>query len=604
MADVDERVAAKAGLEAAEEELQSLCASHAGTFVSVERRGRALEISLEELLTTVQSVESIVASTQEALEQEEEEGPGRARENSLAALSEKHRVRRRTLLQHSSLLELLELPSLMDACVRSNLYEEALSIAAFANTLERRHTEKNQVVLKVIAQVRSRQSDLRRYLLHSLKNQVTMPECLEIVTALRRLNSIDLERLQSGEKSNVERVFAAMELSLQVDFLEARDVWLDQPTTAASSAISYATSTSRNSSNSKAVLSHSTSEQLLDTIERYRTRMFEIATQFNAIFRAQQSSYSSNGTVPSSSNNNENRQVSISLLSMWTTRRIHSFLKILSPQLQLMDESGSLRDALDACIFFTGSMGRLGADFTAQLPPLFEQRLLAIVTNHWKDGINQLAETLKICREAGVASPLFSSTIVTMVSGAAGTDSEETEEGSSSSTIMMPPPRKLMALPPLGRLVNACLTGLNELRRCLLPGIFSQLREALEKEFLIETKNILHAHERAVMTPGLRGDAAKLRENAKEMKNSTKTIVFPYVRGALELSLGNGSGAKLQFDKVRKVVAPPAPPPPKPADTTAEGEAKQGEDTKDSTETQVPASAPETPTPVVESIKE
>mmetsp|Transcript_18780 Transcript_18780/g.52471 ORF Transcript_18780/g.52471 Transcript_18780/m.52471 type:complete len:605 (+) Transcript_18780:145-1959(+) len=604
MADVDERVAAKAGLEAAEEELQSLCASHAGTFVSVERRGRALEVSLEELLTTVQSVESIVASTQEALEQEEEEGPGRARENSLAALSEKHRVRRRTLLQHSSLLELLELPSLMDACVRSNLYEEALSIAAFANTLERRHTEKNQVVLKVIAQVRSRQSDLRRYLLHSLKNQVTMPECLEIVTALRRLNSIDLERLQSGEKSNVERVFAAMELSLQVDFLEARDVWLDQPTTAASSATSYATSTSRNSSNSKAVLSHSTSEQLLDTIERYRTRMFEIATQFNAIFRAQQSSYSSNGTVPSSSNNNENRQVSISLLSMWTTRRIHSFLKILSPQLQLMDESGSLRDALDACIFFTGSMGRLGADFTAQLPPLFEQRLLAIVTNHWKDGINQLAETLKICREAGVASPLFSSTIVTTVSGAAGTDSEETEEGSSSSTIMMPPPRKLMALPPLGRLVNACLTGLNELRRCLLPGIFSQLREALEKEFLIETKNILHAHERAVMTPGLRGDAAKLRENAKEMKNSTKTIVFPYVRGALELSLGNGSGAKLQFDKVRKVVAPPAPPPPKPAETTAEGEAKQGEDTKDSTETQVPASASETPTPVVESIKE
>eukprot|EP00536_Pseudo-nitzschia_multiseries_P002228 jgi/Psemu1/317843/estExt_fgenesh1_pm.C_290026 len=612
MADVDERIAAKAGLEAAEEELQSLCASHAGTFVSVERRGRALEVSLEELLGTVQSVESIVASTQEALEQEEENGPGRVRENSLAALSEKHRVRRRTLLQHSSLLELLELPSLMDACVRSNLYEEALSIAAFANTLERRHTEKNQVVLKVIAQVRSRQSDLRRYLLHSLKNQVTMPECLEIVTALRRLNSIDLERLQSGEKSSVERVFAAMELSLQVDFLEARDAWLDQPTTAATATASYTTSNPRNSNNSKAVLSNSTSEQLLDTIERYRTRMFEIATQFNAIFRAQQSSYSSNGGLPSSgSSNDDNGQVSVSLLSMWTSRRIYSFLKILSPQLQLMDESGSLRDALDACIFFTGSMGRLGADFTAQLPPLFESRLLAIVTNHWKEGTSQLAETLKICREAGVASPLFSSTIVSTSSSSIGnnTESEANGEGNASSTVMMPPPRKLMALPPLGRLVNACLTGLNELRRCLLPGIFSQLREAIEKEFLVETKNILHAHERAVMTPGLRGDAAKLRENAKDLKNSTKTIVFPYVRGALELSLGNESGAKLQFDKVRKVVAPPAPPapppaPPKPAETTAEETGEHGEDPKESTETPVPASATETPAPDVESAKE
>ncbi len=266
--DVDERVAAKAALEAAEEQLRSLCASHAGTFVAVERRGRALEAALEDLLDRVHTVQAQVTSTQQALEQEDD-----GRETTLAALSEKHRVRRRTLLQHSTLLELLELPSLMDACVRSNLYEEALSIAAFANTLERRHTEKNQVVMKVIAQVRSRQSDLRRYLLHSLKNQVTMPECLEIVTALRRLNSIDLERLQASEKPNLERVHAAMELSLEVDFLEARDSWLDQPPSTASATALFGIggpgSTSRGVGGK--VQSHS-SEQLLDTIERYRTR--------------------------------------------------------------------------------------------------------------------------------------------------------------------------------------------------------------------------------------------------------------------------------------------------------------------------------------------
>ncbi|CAN0570767.1 unnamed protein product, partial [Ectocarpus sp. 12 AP-2014] len=37
------------------------------------------------------------------------------------------------------LVELLEVPQLMDACVRSDLIEEALSIATFASTLERRH---------------------------------------------------------------------------------------------------------------------------------------------------------------------------------------------------------------------------------------------------------------------------------------------------------------------------------------------------------------------------------------------------------------------------------------------------------------------------------
>jgi hypothetical protein len=220
-----------------------------------------LETSLQDLLRSVKSVESQVSTSQNALEQEEE------KENSLAALSEKHRVRRRTLLQHSSLLELLELPSLMDACVRSNLYEEALSIAAFANTLERRHTEKNEVVLKVILQVRSRQSDLRRHLLHCLKNLVSMPQCLEMVTALRRLNSIDLER---QSETNLERVHAAMELSLQVDFLEARDTWLDQPANAANVPVGFGGSSRSTSSSNKSSM-HS-SELLLDTIERYRTR--------------------------------------------------------------------------------------------------------------------------------------------------------------------------------------------------------------------------------------------------------------------------------------------------------------------------------------------
>lgn len=254
--EADERAVAKAQLEATEELLRSLCASHAATFVSVERRGQALEAALRDLLSSVKVVETQVSTAKHALEQEEDS------EKSLAALSEKHRVRRRTLLQHSSLLELLELPSLMDACVRSNLYEEALSISAFANTLERRHTEKNEVVLKVIAQIRSRQSDLRRHLLHSLKNYVTMPQCLEIVTALRRLNSIDLER---QSETNLERVHAAMELSLQVDFLEARDAWLDLP--------SGVSSTAGSSSALRSSQVHvRSSEDLLDVIERYRTR--------------------------------------------------------------------------------------------------------------------------------------------------------------------------------------------------------------------------------------------------------------------------------------------------------------------------------------------
>ena len=301
--------------------------------------------------------------------------------------------------------------------------------------------------------------------------------------------------------------------------------------------------------------------------------MFEIATQFNAIFRAPQISHTVNGTASEngvgssgSRNNIRKNEVAVPLLSMWTSRRIQNFLKILSSHLQLMEDSGSLRDALDACVFFTGSMGRLGADFTAQLPVLFEQKLLALVLHIWKDGTNQLAETLKICRDAGVANPLVSSTAVTPSSLTTDNNNNNDSNGedydSCSSTKIMAPPRQLMALPPLGRLVNACLMGLNELRRCLMPGIFSQLRVAIEDDFLLETKNILHAHERAVLSPGLRGDAKKLRAIAKRMKNTTKSIIFPYIRGAVELSIGNDMGAKKHFEKLNDFLHPPPPSPP------------------------------------------
>lgn len=285
--------------------------------------------------------------------------------------------------------------------------------------------------------------------------------------------------------------------------------------------------------------------------------MFEIATQFNAIFRAQTNA----------------QKIAVSLLSMWTTRRVHSFLTMLKAELRHMEDSASLRDALDACVFFAASMGRLGADFTSLLPPLFEEKMVSLVEHFWKEGSNQLAETLKICREAGVVTPLSSSSSISPTINTQGSDVGDADLGP------MPPPRQLMAYPPLGRLVNAFLTGLNELRRCLLPGIFSQLRASLE-HVLDEIETILQANERAVMTPGLRGEAAELRAKAKEMHQVMTDIVTPYVRGALELSLGNEIGAKIHHEKLIEFLNPPPPV------EEMEAETEQGESNQETAKDQ------------------
>jgi hypothetical protein len=447
----------------------------------------------------------------------------------------------------------------MDACVRSNLYDEALSIAGLANTLEHRSLDPSTtsqesaggsgssgghlVVQQVVQQIRQRQLDLRQQLWQRLSQaSVTLPDCLEVVTALRRLNAIDLEGRAKGRlptttssssggstsHKDLEALHAAMEVQLQIDFLEARDVWLES---------SSSTSAGRTTTNPA---SHG--EDLLDTVERYRTRVFEIATQFNAIFRA------NSGSATSS---RRNALTPVALLRLWMSRRIQGFLQTLATALADVTETSTLRDALEAALFFATSVARLGADFTARLPALFEPVLVKLIAVAWKDGVKQLAETLVTCREAGVATPLMTGSLERTESDMGG--AEDSAQGQP-----MRPPRLLLEYPPLARLVNAYLVGLNELRRCLLPGVVTTLETTL-LESIVEIRQVLTANERAVHVAGLSGQAQQLRQASVTYRELLSQVVEPYLLGSLQAAVGNVVEAQKQYVILRTNLQPPEP---------------------------------------------
>ena len=206
---------------------------------------------------------------------------------------------------------------------------------------------------------------------------------------------------------------------------------------------------------------------------------------------------------------------------------MESFLSRLEEGLATVNDTGSLRDILDATVFFASSIGRVGADFQSLLPPLFDSKLVYIVIGHWARGLESLSNSLLICRDAGVATPLFNDK--------ATFDESTADESIDDVSLIVP--RYLLSFPPLSRLTNSFLIGLNELRRCLLRGVFSTLKEKLDN-FLKDIDTVLQINQKLVMTPGLRGDAKTLREMSAKYRDLFENTIKRFFLVALDYALG------------------------------------------------------------------
>ena len=184
------------------------------------------------------------------------------REKVLGFISS-HQRNRKTLQHHIQLVELLEVPQLVDACARNGFHDEALELANFVNGLERRHllaaglkTPKidkkqndkefhrgNVVIQSIVNDVHAALLDLRRHLINQLTEDSSLPKELQVLSILRKLDSLLLDRQLSLERHNNPAVEALSdeqrerlrlhflrtgERRLQMEFLEARTLWLER----------------------------------------------------------------------------------------------------------------------------------------------------------------------------------------------------------------------------------------------------------------------------------------------------------------------------------------------------------------------------------------
>lgn len=263
---------------------------------------------------------------------------------SAEQILEKRKMSQTLLANHSTLLDLLEIPQLMDTCVRNGNYDEALDLEAFVFKLSALHP-KLPVIQALAAEVRQTTQSLLSQLLQKLKSNIQLPECLRIIGYLRRMGAFS-------------------EYGMRLQFLRCRETWLTGILEDLDQRHPYA--------------------YLKGTIDCHRMHLFDVVNQYRAIFS------------DDTSGNEENHDGG--LLFSWATHQISSHLKTLKFMLPKIIEGGSLSNILEQCMYCAMGLGWVGLDFRGLLPPLFEEAVLNLFSKNMATAVENFEVVLDLHR--------------------------------------------------------------------------------------------------------------------------------------------------------------------------------------------------------------
>lgn len=338
-----------------------------------------------------------------------------------------------TLAKHTQLLEILELSQLLDTCVRNSYHDEALEIIAYVRRLEKRHGH-IPIIKSIVSEVQASSQQMLSQLLAQLRTDTNLPQCLKVVGLIRTLD-----------------VFT--ECQLRIKFLHARDAWL--------------------TSSLAAIPQHDPYQHLSKSVECARVHLFDIVTQYRAIFS------DDDLRVPSLQDQDTDLPA---LLQTWILHKVSGVLQTLRRGLRRGGVAGSsLESLLAQCMFFGQSLSRIGADFRSLLPEIFQEAAARQLERDVRAANHKFDESLSA----------FSLMDASPVLGLNSTTPSALTTGSGAGR----PPLSLLEFPPLGHYLNSLVAAFNTLRLCCFPALLPKLVKLLTASLEKVVRSLLELHQ-------------------------------------------------------------------------------------------------------------
>ena len=229
------------------------------------------------------------------------------------------------LQKHSTLLEFLEIPQMMETSLRTNNYEEVLRLDTYVRRLRTKYGPGITFLEDVMSETNKVKDAMAVQLTKELRSAVQLPACIKVVGHLRQL----------GKYSDIE---------LRIKFLTVRDLYLQSLV--------------------KEIPTSPPLFHLSRAIELFRINLFDIATQYRAVF----------SDDPLNQHSKESN-----ILSSWLLTKMEQFFNILESDIVacIQNEPYFPYDSIiDPCFYFGLSMARIGVIIKPRLSSVFQRMCL------------------------------------------------------------------------------------------------------------------------------------------------------------------------------------------------------------------------------------
>lgn len=319
-------------------------------------------------------------------------------------------------------------------------------------------------------------------LLSELKCDLTLPKCLKIVGYMRRM-----------------QVFSAAELKLK--FLQTRESWFKEVLAAIPKNDPY--------------------QHLVKTIEVTRVNLFNIITQYKALFDDDFS---------------KDTSTKINLMfSSWLHEKIEDFLKTLDSDLSnsncsLMDISS----VLGQCMYFGVSFSRIGVDFRAQAVPIFVKSIVKYLNTAVMKATKQFESDME-------SFTLINKDIIPFKRYLKSGEDESNDDDEKGNA----PPESLLDFEPLAIYCNSLVNIFNALRVCAPLAVLHTFVQSLENSLESVSKAILNFYRSEQQAFGM-----KEKENFLKMCSCFSFELIPYIQTCITIVFPNNNKMLIYLDTI------------------------------------------------------